>query len=289
MVIRHIWIASHFHSVRRIELFKSTLQSIQNQVVKPDKVILSFSLQHDLLELKEEIINLKKCLTIPFTILFQQNRLYQFEHLHKIYEHVSSNDDEIYISFCDDDDFFHEHFIVTTNDFISLGYEKIKPKFYRIEDNVLYHDRFEEHKLGKYSEFGGMTCSLKFFKDFIESPFYDPLNKHCDIVCSCYTSDVPYKTIQINTPLYYYRSSMYTAHHKIWNFPKEITGSNEYKQIIEDTRHLKPHLKNHVISMWLYDAKDGNIHPLNKNEEYIEKTIIKYKKEMQLFNAGFLC
>lgn len=281
---RHIWIASHFHSIRRIELFKSTLQSIQNQVVEPDKVILSFSLQHDLLDWKEDILDFEHYLTTSFTILFQTSRLYQFEHLKKIYEHVSTTPDntDIYISFIDDDDFFHEDFIGTTNNFISLGYKKIKTKFFQIEAHDLYHDRFEKNKVGKYCEFGGMTCSLHFFKDFLESAVYDPLNPHCDVICSCYTSNEPsYKTIKINSPLYYYRSSLFTANHRIWGFRKEITDSHEYKQMIKKTAYLKPYLKNHVISMWLYDAKYGNMQPIN--QEYIEKTIADYKKQMQNF------
>ena len=41
-MIHQIWIASHFHNQRRIDFFKDTIQSINNQTIKPNKVIVSF-------------------------------------------------------------------------------------------------------------------------------------------------------------------------------------------------------------------------------------------------------
>lgn len=288
IITRHIWIASHFHSLHRIELFKSTLQSIENQIVKPDRVILSFSLQENLCNLKSEIFNLKQYCTIPFEILYQDSRLYQFEHLHKIYDFVSNeldgnHNNSLYISFCDDDDFLHEHYITTTNDFISIGYDKIHCKFYRMEKgNELYHDRFNKFVVGKYCEFGGMTCSFKYFEDFIHSPYYEPSNPTCDLLCSCFKSR--HKEIKINTPLYYYRSSLYCSYHQIWRFPKELTNSLGYYKILQDTANLPTNIRDHVISDWLYKTKSGKILDSDDNHrKFIDESIAYHTKVMKQF------
>jgi hypothetical protein len=109
-MIHQIWIASHFHNQRRIDFFKDTIQSINNQTIKPNKVIVSFSLQENLKNFKDEIINLKESCNFPLEILYEPSRLYQFEHIQKIYmKNTISNN--LFISFCDDDDYLDKNFI----------------------------------------------------------------------------------------------------------------------------------------------------------------------------------
>lgn len=292
MFRRHIWIASHFHSTRRMQFIRSTIQSIQNQITPPDQIILSFSLQHDLVERKAEICDdLKMCTTIPFTILYQPTRLYQFEHLHKIFEHMLASTDEkdresLYISFCDDDDFLHEHFISTTNDFIEQGYDKIQCRFYQVGEDATYHDRYHNSTIGKYCEFGGMTCSWGYFQEFLQSPFYRPLDCHCDLYCACFTGDFhPKKAVRLSTPLYYYRQGLYSAHHKIWSFPRDITDSTAYARLLEDTQDLLPEIRDHVISMWLYDAKLGDDHNTDRRL-FIERTIRSYHEQNKALKSS---
>jgi hypothetical protein len=276
-MLRYIWIASHFHNQLRIELFKDTLQSIENQTIKPDHVILSFSLQEDLNHLKSDILDFKMYLSIPFTILYQPTRLYQFEHLYKIFQHVE-NDDNVFISFCDDDDFLEDTFIEDTNVPISQGYQKIHCKFYKIREDTRYANRHHNKSIGKYSEFGGLTCSLGYYKNFMESSFYKPFDCHCDILFSVYPEE---KSTKLDKPLYYYRQGLFIAHYKIWMFPKNITECHEYKQILEDTKHLKTYDRNHVLSIWLYDKKDGKY--ILDNSKYIEHTLLQHDKEMKMF------
>ena len=271
---RQIWIASHFHNLLRIELFKNTLLSIENQTIKPDHVILSFSLQEDLNHLKSDIRRFKKYLSVPFTILYQPTRLFQYV--------VQVVDENVFISFCDDDDFFEKTFIEDTNVPIYQGYQKIHCKFYKIIEDTTYANRHENKSIGKYSEFGGLTCSLGYYKNFIADDIYDPLHPNCDILFSVHR-DPDIKSIRLDKPLYYYRSGLFLAYYKLWMFSRDITECPEYRQIVKDTKHLKTYDKNHVLSIWLYDKKDGKDMDSLDNQTYIEETLLQHDKEMKMF------
>ena len=263
-MIRQIWIASHFHNIKRIELFKETLKSIENQIKKPDLILLSFSIQEDIINSKDLIYDLFKMVSISYKILFQNQRLYQFEHLERIYEYVIHNYEkkEIYISFCDDDDLLSEDYIIITNKY--LNYDKINCFFHCINEDTTYETKNNRRVISNYSEYGGMSCLLAYFENFIHSVFYKSDTQTADIYLSVY-SDPKFKQIIIQEPLYYYRKYNNIYNMKLWHFSKELTNSDEYKQLLELVKNNIN--KDYIIYEWLYTKKE------NKYIESLDKFI----------------
>jgi hypothetical protein len=306
---RHIWIASHFHNKFRIELFKETLKSLINQTIKPDEVFISFSIQFNLD--KNEVYDLFETILKPndikYVILFQEERKYQFEHFEKIYEYVKENNyQDFFISFIDDDDMVHESYIEETNEYIRQGYKKIGCFFYILDDiDIKYEDKDKKNlSLSKYTEFGGISCTLDFYETFINDMCYNSNNQQCDIYFSVYRAD-NFKSIQIDKPLYYYRKCPYVSNFNIWGFEKEITENEEYHKLIILTKELvkiyydtttnkiKKENKNkinvfkkfatnsvieiedYIISMYLYHVKDNEAINISL-EDFINQTLNKY-------------
>lgn len=100
-----IWIASHLNQSLRCELFTYALQSIQSQVIKPNKVYISITIDYGNQQFCHQYLeNIKNILkNIDVTILRHDEQLVQFEHFNEIYK-VSEHIDDKWIMFCDDDD-----------------------------------------------------------------------------------------------------------------------------------------------------------------------------------------
>ena len=255
-MLRTIWIASHFHNKIRINLFKETLKSIEKQTIKPDLVIISFSIQENLQDYKEVIENMFNNLTNKYILLYQDNRLYQFEHLHKIYNYVKNNlTDTTFITFLDDDDLLHENYIEITNNY--LTYDKICTRFFPISDDTSYEDKDTlRHTPSKYTEFGGITCTLSFYEDFINSEFYSREKQMTDLYFSAYIYN-KFTYIKLNEILYYYRKYYILPLSKIHTYSKDITDLPEYQNIIKNN-------DDEFIHEWLFNFdKCQKVYPKN--------------------------
>jgi len=96
------WIASHIGSNDRLIMLKGMLASIALQTVRPDHVWISIS--HDpsiSLPTNEEIKNILG--NTNFTTLVSNIKLYQFQHLRRIWIDSKENQAK-WVMFCDDDD-----------------------------------------------------------------------------------------------------------------------------------------------------------------------------------------
>lgn len=257
-MLRTIWIASHFHNKIRINLFRETLKSIEYQTEKPDLVIISFSIQENLIHYKEIIEEMFNNLTVKYVLLYQENRHYQFEHLYKIYTYVKENySKKVYITFLDDDDLLHENYIEITNNY--LTYDKIRTRFYPIREDTLYNDKDTFRNVpSKYTEFGGTSCTLEFYEDFLESNFNNCNEQMIDLYFAVYIYN-KFTEIQLNEILYYYRKYLYLPLSRIHFFDKEITNSVEYQKLIKVSNDTE-------LDNWLFNLKKSQKDdPINKN------------------------
>lgn len=196
--------------------------------------------------MKKDILGLRA--SIPLIILYQHERHYQFEHLERIYDHaVTTNQGQIYITFCDDDDMLAPNHVEVTNRY--LDYDKIKCHFYTIDEDAKCADKEEKHRgKSRYSEFGGLTCSLKYFVNFINSDVY---KRDCPIT-DIYFSNYQYPTLKqvtLSESLYFYRKCLFLPNMNVWRFPKEVTEGAEYKNLLKTTSD------DYKIGNWLYDQE----------------------------------
>lgn len=106
------WIASHISSESRKKTLPCAIDSAAKQDIPPDRVhiYLSYSYKTEVLKDPEVFEESLKLLSDRLTILRSEERLLQFEHLHKIHtlvEETVPNRKNLFIAFCDDDDLNH--------------------------------------------------------------------------------------------------------------------------------------------------------------------------------------
>lgn len=241
----HIWIASHFHNTTRYKLFQETIKSICSQTLKPDLVVLSYSVQHDI-QLDVETL-FHQHLTpagIQFLILQQPERLLQFQHLKKIHDHfLLRKEEDIIVSFCDDDDMCHKERLEYVC--LAMGEHKnnvVSCFYYLIDDDIMFEKEIKGTLVNK-SDFGCYSCFFHILTEFFETSYGIDVNKNTDVFfMSWCCGDV----CLIDKPLYYKRNLIFQYNMHIWNVPLEKTNSDVFHTLID------------LIGYYIKSIKDGN-------------------------------
>lgn len=267
----HVWIASHFHNQYRYKLFEETVKSIASQTLKPEIVVLSFSVQFDVKINIEELFDLHFTPNnITYIILAQPERLHQFQHLRRIHNHfVSLNTTDIVITFCDDDDMLHKERIEQVEQVIHE--HNIVCCFFTLIDENQTFDNIIENKLmlQERSEFGCFSCKFHIMTEFLETDFGFEIDKKTeDVYFMAFYRDA-YK---MKRSLYYHRRMYYNHYNmNIWKIPLEKTQSEEFISLVN-----KIQIYLHTIQGYtkIFVCETDGVEYLLQNKEEIKQFII---------------
>ena len=177
----HVWIASHIGNQMRLKTLQAMITSLDNQKIIPNKIIVSIS--SDIIDLHN--IDLK-CKNINLTILKQQKKLLQFEHLHSICQYDKTGE---WIIFCDDDDLCSptriSNFIEYKNKYPkSKAFCSTMHYFYEYVANEPYDrkqfkiiekfsDTFQDYTCTSHNEFGCLHVHIDLVKEYFEKYYQD--------------------------------------------------------------------------------------------------------------------
>lgn len=230
----HVWIASHFHNKFRCDFFLDTIKSICTQTHLPDIVVISYSFQHDIdIDVKTLLDKHFKPQGIHYIILQQPQRLYQFEHIKCIYDHVVQNSvdistDDIMVTFCDDDDMLHEKRMEMVNTYVDQ-YPIVRCLFYIIEDDTTFDMRSKIVGKSHWSEFGCYSCRLQLIGKFLEE--IDDYHNNTDLYFMASMRND--NCFLIEECLYYHRRCLFLTNINIWRIKKELTETKDFITIVD--------------------------------------------------------
>lgn len=188
-----VWIASHIHSWSRYKWLKEAIMSIENQST-PTKLFLSWSKESFITaDIEDFLINLN----LVYSIKFHPTRKRQFDHIRYISEHVT--DDNTYIFFCDDDDYYHSDRIKTI---LSCGNYEVF-----VDNSIIVDSKSNIVDIDGISDFANYVVKVdivkKILNDIDWSKISDNLYKTADVLFTSMLTK--YYIKNINSSLYYRR------------------------------------------------------------------------------------
>ena len=254
-------------------MFRETLKSICSQTLKPDLVAISYSCQQDVsIDVEKLFSKFFDRLHIQFLVLRQPQRLYQFEHLKMIHDHICHQYDpkNVMVTFCDDDDMLHEKRLQEVD--LYRDHETVCCFFYKIDEKTTLETRRLERRPKNWSEFGCYSCRLFTFTSFLQKTWGESHedNNYLDVYFMAST-----KPHVIHKHLYYHRY-YHDDNMKIWNITKGHTETHTFQYLLQTIHerleeidwnydvHLKQQdgvirivkqpdaLKDYWIWLWLY-------------------------------------
>ncbi len=218
MLYNEIWIASHFHIELRFKIFEETIISICNQTQLPNCIYISYSCDKDLkeyIDVEDLFSKYFNPLGLKYKIFFVEACQVQFDHLYNIYNKRDEiEDDDVYVSFLDDDDMYETTRIEDTIEFINkiTNIKLVNCLSYLIDDTTLYSNR-SRYKCCN-SDFGCHTASIDILHNFFKSKFFLE-TKERYILDLYFVTLYPKTTLQ--KQLYYKRHWTSTPGAVFWN------------------------------------------------------------------------
>lgn len=201
----------------------------------PDVVAISYSNQHNInIHVKELLEKYLQPLGVRYIVLHQPQRLYQFEHLRCIYDHVLAHErpseKNVWITFCDDDDMLHRKRIQK----VSMVAEREKDvRIIRCLFYITEEQKWEEAigcedlSISHWSEFGCYSCKWEVLAEFLGN--IKEYSNQNDLYFMASNRDGFF----LEEPLYYHRRCLFEPNMHIWSIKKELTETMEFVHLVD--------------------------------------------------------
>jgi hypothetical protein len=265
--------ASHINSERRLNALHRIIKSIENQILKPFKTIISISFE-------DKYANQVKDLQFDdIHIMIQLEPMKQFEHfkmIHRDYLSIIPNVDENYLMFFDDDDYFSPFRCLVYFDAIRLSKKQViyieNAAVNMTEDESTDIEMNQDFSLST-QEYFDFACTIDIFTLFmnIASPSILKMSG-CDLLFRNYLRALPQNVTFI------FRDSEWKTKYKLLWLYSHIYSRNISEHgsftVDSDLTYLSNIWKNEIVPL------------LEKQNLNIDITMVQYQK---LLYRGCAC